>query len=281
MPKLPPDELNLHMKDVEKKSLGDKYFTHMKDKNQPDISNSTQKLPWYKTPAGKAYNKAYRQSPEYKAKRKAYYQSPEYKSHIKAPDSYYQSSEYKAIRKAYYQSPEYRAKQKAYRQSPEFKANQKVCRQTPEYKAKQTLKQTPEYKARRKEIDRAWKKANPKKVLATNKASHEKRLKKDPLYASKCILRRAVLHTFRRIGKNKPADTQTLLGCDSETAKAHIESLFKEGMTWDNHGVYGWHIDHIRPVSSFTEEDLHLMNHISNLQPLWAEENLEKSNKIP
>ena len=46
-------------------------------------------------------------------------------------------------------------------------------------------------------------------------------------------------------------------------------------MYWENHGE--WHIDHIRPVSSFTEKDMHLMNHISNLQPLWAEDNLLKS----
>ena len=43
-------------------------------------------------------------------------------------------------------------------------------------------------------------------------------------------------------------------------------------MSWKNHG--DWHIDHIRPVASFKEDELYLMNHISNLQPLWAEENL-------
>jgi hypothetical protein len=47
-------------------------------------------------------------------------------------------------------------------------------------------------------------------------------------------------------------------------------------MTWQNHGTDGWHIDHIRPISSFSLEEMHLANHISNLQPLWATENLAK-----
>lgn len=235
----------------------------MNDKNQPDIYNSIQKLPFYKTPEGKAYMKAYRQSQEWKAKQKDKRQTPEAKAKKKEYD------------KARRQTPEYKAKQdvyqKDYQHNPKAKAYRKAYRQTPEYKAK---RQTPEYKAAQK----AWREANREKKLAANKASHEKRLKRDPLYASKCILRSAVWHAFNRIGQNKPADTQTLLGCDSETAKAHFEALFKEGMTWENHGE--WHVDHIRPVSSFKEDELHLMNHITNLQPLWADENWEKSDKI-
>jgi len=104
----------------------------------------------------------------------------------------------------------------------------------------------------------------------------KERLKCDPLFAAKHKLRGAVTHSFKRIAKNKPTDTQTLLGCTWEEAKLHFESLFTEGMSWSNHGE--WHIDHIRPVSSFKEEELHLMNHISNLQPLWAKDNIIKSN---
>jgi len=49
-------------------------------------------------------------------------------------------------------------------------------------------------------------------------------------------------------------------------------------MSWDNHGK--WHIDHIKPISSFTEETIMQANHYSNLQPLWAAENLSKGAKI-
>jgi hypothetical protein len=57
--------------------------------------------------------------------------------------------------------------------------------------------------------------------------------------------------------------------------KTHIESLFTEGMSWDNHGK--WHIDHIKPVVSF-DKDIHpsVVNALSNLQPLWAKDNRNK-----
>ena len=54
-------------------------------------------------------------------------------------------------------------------------------------------------------------------------------------------------------------------------------------MTWNNHGIYTWHIDHIKPCDSFdlsNEEDQKKCFHYTNMQPLWALENLSKSNKI-
>jgi hypothetical protein len=104
------------------------------------------------------------------------------------------------------------------------------------------------------------------------KQNHIQRIKTDLMYKIKCKLRASVWYAFKRIGKNKPARTEQLLGCTWTEAKAHFERLFQEGMRWDNHGE--WHIDHIRPIASFKEDELHLINHINNLQPLWAEENL-------
>ena len=100
----------------------------------------------------------------------------------------------------------------------------------------------------------------------------------DPLFAAKTKLRSAVRAAFKRIGSNKPTNTETLLGCSWEEAKAHFEKLFTEGMSWANHGE--WHIDHIQPVSDWKEDELHLMNHITNLQPLWASENRKKSDSF-
>jgi hypothetical protein len=52
-------------------------------------------------------------------------------------------------------------------------------------------------------------------------------------------------------------------------------------MCWDNHSLYGWHIDHKIPLSSAkTEEEAYQLCHYTNLQPLWAEDNLKKSNKL-
>ena len=117
-----------------------------------------------------------------------------------------------------------------------------------------------------------WRLNNKAKISAHNKQYIRQRCKTDTLFKSKCALRSLVSNTFKRIGQNKPARTEQLLGCTWIEAKAHFERLFQEGMTWDNHGE--WHIDHIRPVASFKLDELHLMNHINNLQPLWAEENL-------
>jgi predicted nucleic acid-binding Zn ribbon protein len=80
----------------------------------------------------------------------------------------------------------------------------------------------------------------------------------------------------------KSQKTIDLLGCSVEEAKKHIESQFKEGMSWDNWSFKGWHIDHIKPCASFDlrdpEQQKECFNY-KNLQPLWWWENLSKSNK--
>lgn len=72
------------------------------------------------------------------------------------------------------------------------------------------------------------------------------------------------------------------VGYSLEELKIHLESLFQEGMTWDNYGK--WHIDHIKPRSSFrfkSAEDVEFKEcwALSNLQPLWAKDNLSKGCK--
>ena len=104
---------------------------------------------------------------------------------------------------------------------------------------------------------------------------YSNKLKTDDLFKLKHNIRNHTKRTFKRIGKNNPTDTLTLLGCSWEEAKAHIESKFVEGMSWSNHGE--WHIDHIIPIASATTiEEVAKLNHISNLQPLWALDNLRK-----
>jgi len=75
--------------------------------------------------------------------------------------------------------------------------------------------------------------------------------------------------------------TFEIVGGTPEIIKEHIEKQFRDGMTWDNYGFRGWHIDHIIPLSSAnTEEEVYKLCHYTNLQPLWANENYKKSNKI-
>lgn len=81
----------------------------------------------------------------------------------------------------------------------------------------------------------------------------------------------------------KMEKTFDLIGCSPNFLKQYLESLFKDGMSWDNYGRYGWHIDHIIPISRFDltkELNMKWAFNWKNLQPLWAIENLEKWNHV-
>lgn len=88
----------------------------------------------------------------------------------------------------------------------------------------------------------------------------------------------------RYIKVKKPRNTtKDFLGCTFEDFKDHLESQFTEGMTWDNIGKGGWHIDHIIPCAFF---DLTKPSHqklcfnYQNLQPLWESDNCSKKDRI-
>jgi hypothetical protein len=132
-------------------------------------------------------------------------------------------------------------------------------------------------KERRKKLDHERYLKNKDKHIKAMSARHKQRYKEDEMYRIKWKFREALRSAFRRIKANKPAKTETLLGCSWEEARLNIESKFLPGMSWENHGK--WHLDHIRPVSNFGLDELDKMNHINNLQPLWAADNLHKSSK--
>jgi len=83
--------------------------------------------------------------------------------------------------------------------------------------------------------------------------------------------------------KYKSGSSVRDLGCSIQEFIVYMESLFQPGMTWDNWSRLGWHIDHIKPLSSFdltNREELLTAVHYTNLQPLWAKDNISKGNKI-
>lgn len=98
----------------------------------------------------------------------------------------------------------------------------------------------------------------------------------DPAYAMVARLRSRLRDALN--GKAKPTSTMELVGCSAEKLCAWIEMHFAEGMTWENRGK--WHIDHIRPVASFEDPADPACWHWSNLQPLWAEDNLRKGDSF-
>lgn len=82
---------------------------------------------------------------------------------------------------------------------------------------------------------------------------------------------------------HKSKSSRELLGCTIKELKQHLEDQWEEGMAWDNWTIDGWHIDHIKPCASFDLSDPEQQKecfHYTNLQPLWAEDNLKKSDKI-
>jgi hypothetical protein len=79
----------------------------------------------------------------------------------------------------------------------------------------------------------------------------------------------------------KSNSTFKIVGCTPRFLKEYLEKQFQPGMTWKNHTVNGWHIDHKIPISAAkTQEDINRLAHYTNLQPMWATENLKKGNKI-
>ena len=109
--------------------------------------------------------------------------------------------------------------------------------------------------------------------------SRDKRLKKDPLFKFQERCRIATNYAFKRKNYTKASTTYNLLGCSWETLQQRFEDMFDSGMSWQNLGK--WHIDHIIPISSAkTKEDVVRLCHYTNLQPLWAADNLSKSNKL-
>jgi hypothetical protein len=81
-------------------------------------------------------------------------------------------------------------------------------------------------------------------------------------------------------GGSKSASFAQLVGCTVPDLMDHLAGLFTDGMTWENHGE--WHIDHIRPCASFDLTDPEQQRqcfHYTNLQPLWAVDNILKSDK--
>lgn len=109
------------------------------------------------------------------------------------------------------------------------------------------------------------------------------RTKSDPSFKFANCLRSLVIAAIKKQFGSKAYRTHDLIGCTVPELMAHLELQFAEGMTWENHGRDGWHIDHIRPCASFDLTDPEQQRqcfHYSNLQPLWAADNIRKGARV-
>ncbi len=117
-------------------------------------------------------------------------------------------------------------------------------------------------------------------VLERCKKGRQARAITDELRKAKLSLRR-MMHRIGRRSSPEKAITSAL-GYTAIELQQHLERLFIDGMTWDNHGLRGWHIDHKRPVVSFLRAgitDPRIVHALDNLEPMWAHDNHVKSAK--
>ena len=132
-----------------------------------------------------------------------------------------------------------------------------------------------------KQAGRQYQIKNKEKIYKYLVSYAKRKREEDPIYRFNKNTRALIYKSFKR-GDNdfkKNNNTENILGCSIEEFKHHLESQFTEGMILDNYGE--WHLDHIIPISSAkTEEEIIKLNHYTNFQPLWSEDNLKKGNKF-
>jgi len=234
----------------------------------------------YSSRCRKCHYEYQKNSPNRKENCKKCYEKNKEKRKEKRKERYYanieKNREYtkNSMKKRRSENPE---KYKEYAQSEKNKAYQKEYREKNKEKQKEYNKDY--YLKNQNEL-----KNYQKNYQKENKEIRRKRYKKDkeiPERKIRMILRSRFKAAVKKDCKN--SSVIKLLGCSIDEFKIYLESKFQEGMTWENHGLKGWHIDHIIPCASFDltkEEEQKRCFHYSNLQPLWWIDNLTKSNKV-
>jgi len=124
-------------------------------------------------------------------------------------------------------------------------------------------------------------KEHRKRWLKYSSAWRNQKYKTDTFFKLISNQRNRINHALKGLKKDKK--TIEYLDCTPGELKDHLEKKFRKGMSWENHTCNGWHIDHIIPCAKF---DLRcplqriLCFHHSNLQPLWAHDNMRKRDKV-
>lgn len=185
-----------------------------------------------------------------------------------------------------------RAQQRAYRQANRDELNRR-CRERraanlDAFRAKERARvKTPEQRAAAVEKTRKWQEENRDRHREWSRNRRKVRLASDPEFKAAIAMRRRFDMALRNQvydGWNiRSGESVRLLGCTMAEFVAYIESLWSDGMTWENWTRDGWHIDHIIPLSAFDlsdEEQVKAACHYTNLRPLWAKDNLRKGAKV-
>jgi hypothetical protein len=192
----------------------------------------------------------------------------------------------------------YREKQKIYSKRYRDKNKEKIKKYRDKNKEVKSIKQKEyrkknykkvreaekrnEKKRDRKEYQKEYRKKNYKKIRKWNRKYEQNKIKKDPLYAFKRKIQSNIRSYLIKKGYRKKSRTEKILGADYNTVHCHLIKTFEDryGITLEK-AIEPVHIDHIIPLSTAkTEEDLIKLNHYTNLQYLYASDNLEKGDRL-
>ena len=164
-------------------------------------------------------------------------------------------------------------------QSPIFKKLQLDYRIKNREKIRKIINNYAQTHREEKQIyDKLYRQKNGKQIDDRIKKYRKERKKYDPLFKLKLTLQSRIYNALTtHYIKNKR--TIKLLGAEISIIKKYIKKQFLKGMTWENHGK--WHIDHKMPLATAkSKEEMEKLCHYTNLQPLWAYENLSKGGKV-
>lgn len=233
-------------------------------KQRPEVRERTQE-----------YQKEYRQRPEVQERlrelSKEYKQRPEVKTRIQEYGQEYKEKNRdraREINRIYLSVPENKERHKANQKTERYKERKR--------KYNNEYNKRPEVRERRNETQRKEYQNNTAKRLRRN-------------------LSLAMNHKLKTVlngGCLKGKNTLEYLGCSMEEFVQHIENQFEDGMCWDNYGrsttkcIRCWHLDHIVPAmykesadDIITVDVIIERSHYTNFQPMWADENISKSNR--
>ena len=183
---------------------------------------------------------------------------------------------------------EYRQKNKSILKEKQKKYYKLWASENGDKRLNATRKYTKNNREKEKERLKLFAKNNPDKIKEYRLKRKDKRKEYIKLYErnrrNKDIKYKLLCSLRGRLGrfvKQKTNRTLNILGCTLVCFKKHLEEHFTDGMTWDNYGE--WHIDHIVPCAHFDmtkKKQVDKCFHYTNLQPLWAADNLSKGAKI-
>ena len=138
-------------------------------------------------------------------------------------------------------------------------------------------------KEHRKEYLKEYREKNIVKIRKTKRDYERNRKASDPLYKLISNFRTAIYQVLKENSVEKNKSYFDILQYTPEELINHLEKQFKDDMTWENYGI--WHVDHKLPITSFDiqemgDEEFMKCWSLDNLQPMWGEENIRKSNKV-